>query len=132
MVHELVQQNQYERHDSYDVTGYLIKKVRLEVLDFAGKIDYQVYLDWLASWDGYFMWYDMSDEKGENFDIMKLAGQAQICWRGVGNDCRLTEQPPIVIWDYMKQKIKQKYQPYDYEDLFHRLTNLRQGNMSAV
>lgn len=120
--------NQYERHDSYDVAGYITKKVRLEVIYFAGKIDYQVYLDWLASWDGYFTWYDVSDERKVKFAIIKLVGQAQICWRDVGNDCRLAEQPPIVMWDYMKQKIIRKYQPCDYEDeLFHQLTNLRQG-----
>lgn len=33
MVHELVQQNQYERHDSYDVAGYITKTVHLEVLE---------------------------------------------------------------------------------------------------
>jgi hypothetical protein len=127
MVHELVQQNQYERHDSYDVAGYITKKVRLEVLDFAGKIDYH-YVDWLASWDGYFAMYDVSDERRVKFAIIKLVGQALICWRNVGNDCQLAEQPPIVMWDYMKQKIKRKYQPCDYEDeLFHQLTNLRHG-----
>jgi hypothetical protein len=81
----------------------------------------------------YFEWYDMSDERRVRFAIMKLIGHAQIWWTGVEYDRRCAGQTPIVRSDDMKQKLKQKYLPCDYEDeLFEQLTNLRQGNMSVV
>lgn len=62
MVHKIVQQIQYERHDSYDVDR-VPKIVHLEVLDFAGKIGSQVFSNRLALLDWYLIWYDMSDER---------------------------------------------------------------------
>ena len=45
----------------------------------------------------------------------------------------LFRSPPIVGWDDMKQQLKQKYLPCDYEDeIFEKFTTLRQGNMSVV
>ncbi|GMY33688.1 Transposon Ty3-G Gag-Pol polyprotein [Fagus crenata] len=103
----------------------IAKKVRVEVPDFAGKIYPQVFSDWLASLERYFEWYDMSDERRVRFAIMKLIGQAQIWWTGGEYDCRYAGQPPIVRWDDMKQKLKQKYLPCEYEDeLFEQLSNL--------
>ena len=75
----------------------------------------------------------MSDESRVSFAIMKFIEQAQIWWRDVEYDRRCARQPPIVGWDDMKQQLKQKYLPCDYEDEnFEKFTTLRQGNMSVV
>ena len=40
-----------------------MKKVHVEILDFDGRIDPKVFLDWLASLDRYFDWHGISNEK---------------------------------------------------------------------
>ncbi|CAL5443371.1 unnamed protein product [Camellia sinensis] len=63
---------------------------------------------------------------------MKLIGQAQIWWSAMEHEPRIAGQP-IVNCGEMEQRMKQKYLPYDYKDeLFDRLTNLRQGNLIVV
>ena len=56
-------QNNYERHDYCDEDGDIMKKVHVEVLDFDGRIDPKVFLDWLASLDRYFDWHGISNGK---------------------------------------------------------------------
>lgn len=40
----------------------IMKKVHIEVSDFARTIDLQAFLDWLAALERNFDWYDMLDE----------------------------------------------------------------------
>ena len=125
--------NPYERLNYHNKAGDTMKKVRVEVPNFAGTIDPHVFSDWLASLESHFEGYDMSDESRVSFAIMKFIGQAQIWWRDVEYDCQCARQPPIVRCDDMKQQLKQKYLPCGYEDeLFEKFTTLRQGNMSVV
>ena len=125
--------NPYEKLDYRNKAGDTMKKVRVEVPDFARTIDPHVFSDWLASLESYFEGYDVSDESRVSFAIMKFIGQAQIWWRDVKYDCQCARQPPIVRCDDMKQQLKQKYLPCGYEDeLFEKFTTLRQGNMSVV
>ena len=73
----------------------------------------------------------MLDDQKVQLAVMKLIGQAQIWWSGVEHELRIAR--PIINWEEMKQRIKQKYLPYDYQDeLFDQLTNLRRGNLTMV
>ena len=87
-----MEQNNHERCDYCDKARDITKKVRVEVLDFDGRIDPQVLLD-LPTLERYFDWYDMSDERNVRFAVMKLIGQAQIWWTGVEYDHRGARQP---------------------------------------
>ena len=51
MAQELVEQNYYEKHNSFEEVGDIVKKVRIQVSDCAKKIDPQVFSNWLASLD---------------------------------------------------------------------------------
>ena len=80
--------NPYEKLDYRNKAGDTMKKVCVEVPDFARTIDPHVFSDWLASLESYFEGYDMSDESRVSFAIMKFIGQAQIWWRDVEYDCQ--------------------------------------------
>ena len=54
--------NPYDRFNYHNKAGDTMKKVRVEVPNFAGTIDPLVFSDWLASLESYFEGYDMSDE----------------------------------------------------------------------
>lgn len=75
----------------------------------------------------------MTEERRVRFVIMKLVGQAQVWWTGVENEMRDVGQPPIVYWEEMKLRLKQKYLAYDYQNkLFDHLIALRQWSMTVM
>ena len=45
------------RHEACDTIGDITKKVRVEVVDFEGKMDATQFVDWLAAIEEYFNWY---------------------------------------------------------------------------
>ena len=50
------------RHEACDMAGGIIKKVRMEVPDFEGKVHATQFVDWLDAIEEYFNWYDMADD----------------------------------------------------------------------
>ena len=49
-----MEQNYYKRREYRDEAEDITKKVRVEVPNFEGRIDPQVFLDWLTSLERYF------------------------------------------------------------------------------
>ena len=49
--------------EPYDTASDITKKVRIEVLDFEGRVDPTVFLDWIASIEEFFDWYDMEADR---------------------------------------------------------------------
>ncbi|KAF7135648.1 hypothetical protein RHSIM_Rhsim08G0121000 [Rhododendron simsii] len=102
--HDLLQRNQ---HETYDTTGDITKKIKMEFQDFEGKVNPTLFHDWLASIEEYFDWYDMADNQRVRFATMKLVGLAKISWIGVEGDIRRLGQPPIGTWQEMKAKLRE-------------------------
>ena len=94
--------------------------VHIDIPDFDGRIDPQVYSNWLATLEKYFDWYEMYDGRRVQFAIMKVVGQAQIWWSGVENQLRNTGHHIFNLGE-MKQQLKRKYLPYNC-----------QGNMTPL
>lgn len=78
VVNDVMELDWHETHDEHDMASEIMKKVHIEVSDFARTIDLQAFLDWLAALERNFDWYDMLDETWVWFAIMKVVGQAQI------------------------------------------------------
>lgn len=92
----------YEHHDAFrDIT----KNVRIEVLDFNGKVNPTEFADWLSTIEKYSDWYDMYDDQRVIFTRMKLVGLAKIWQIGVEGDIRRMRYPLISIWKEMKAKL---------------------------
>ena len=64
--------------------------------------------------DHYFEWYEMLDACRMHFAKMKLVGQAKMHWLNVERLLTRGGQVPILSWDEMKEKLKEKYLPNSY------------------
>ncbi|KAI9186769.1 hypothetical protein LWI28_020686 [Acer negundo] len=53
------------------------RKVKVDAPEFDGRLDANVFLDWLAAMDDYFEWYPMSGEQKICFVKLKLVGSAK-------------------------------------------------------
>jgi len=107
-----------------------IKRVRIEVLDFHGKLDPYAFQDWLTSLE--VEWFRLAPARQVRFMKMKLKGQARVWWQIVEEHLHHLHQPPITDWGELKLKLQEKYIPVDYEEvLFEELLLLRQGHLSV-
>lgn len=92
------------------------RRVRVDVSDYHGKLEPDVFQDWLMSVEDYFKWSGLSLDRQVWFVKMKLKNQARVWWHSVEEHLRRLKQSPITDWDKMKLKLLEKYLPIDYED----------------
>ena len=62
----------------------------------------------------YFDWNDMCDERRVRFAKIKLFGQAKLYWTNQERLLARGGRLPMVIWDEMKECLKEKYVPTSY------------------
>lgn len=60
-----------------------IWRVRVEGIDFHGKLDPYAFQDWITTLEDYFYWFGMIADHKVHFVRMKLKGQARIWWQSV-------------------------------------------------
>jgi len=70
-------------YDWHDDDEQYLKNIKLDILNFDGRLDSQYYLDWVMSIERYFKWYETSQERRVCFAAMKLLGQAIQYWSNV-------------------------------------------------
>ncbi|KAG6745026.1 hypothetical protein POTOM_051668 [Populus tomentosa] len=84
----------------------LTKRIKIDVPDFYGKLDPHAFEDWLTAIEDYFG-----------------------C---VEEQLRRTQRPAISDWEEMKERLKEKYLPIDYEQMmFEEMLQLRQGALTV-
>lgn len=106
--------------------------MQVDVLDFHGKLEPDVFQDWIMAVEDYFEWSGLSLDRQVRFVKMKLKNQPHVWWHSLEEHLRRLKQPAITDWDEMKLKLMEKYLPTDYEDsLLEELILLRQGNMTV-
>ena len=54
----------------------LTKRMKIDVLDFSGKLDPHAFEDWLTTIEDYFDWFVVSEERKVRYVRMKLRGHA--------------------------------------------------------
>ncbi|GMP94825.1 hypothetical protein CsSME_00044122 [Camellia sinensis var. sinensis] len=92
--------NWLERYclESQDNAGDIIKKVKVDVPDFDGRLNPTVFVDWLSSIEEYFDWHDMYDERRVSFARMKFVSLAKVWWNGIEGNIRRLSQASISSW----------------------------------
>ncbi|KAG6756914.1 hypothetical protein POTOM_037213 [Populus tomentosa] len=107
-------------------------RMKVEVPDFLGKLEPNAFEDWLTAIEDYFDWFVVSEDRKVRYVRMKLKGHAR-AWRGsVEEQLRRTRRPAISNWEEMKERLKEKYLPIDYEQMmFEEMLQLRQGSLSV-
>ncbi|CAB4282663.1 unnamed protein product [Prunus armeniaca] len=109
------------------------ESVKLDAPNFNGELNPKAFLDWLATMDCYFAWHDMSEARKVRLAKIKLLGQAGLFWTNVETQLKRAGEEPIVHWVDMKERLKQKYVPFSYQQrLLDQWQTLRQGNMPVI
>ncbi|XP_038970638.1 uncharacterized protein LOC113461045 [Phoenix dactylifera] len=111
---------------------HVMRSIKIDAPSYDGRLDPKVFIDWLADMDHYFEWYSLSEDRRVRFAKMKLTGPAKLHWNTIENMLARARQPPVVQWDEMKEKLKEKYLPTSYKSrLLDQWQRLIQGNKPA-
>ena len=122
-------QDRQVRQPQRDIT----KKVKVNAPEFDGRMDPNVFSDWLVAIEEYFDWYEMIDSERVRFAKMKLINSAKMYWQNVLQDMLRLGEPPITQWAVMKTKLQEKYIPPSYKSqLFSTMINLKQMTLSVA
>ena len=122
-------QDRQVRQPQRDIT----KKFKVNAPEFDGRMDPNVFSDWLVSIEEYFDWYEMIDSERVRFAKMKLTNSAKMYWQNVLQDMLRLGEPPITQWAVMKAKLQDKYIPLSYKSqLFSTMINLKQMTLSVA
>ena len=122
-------QDRQVRQPQRDIT----KQVKVNAPEFDGRMDPNVFTDWLVSIEEYFDWYEMIDSERVRFAKMKLTNSAKMYWQNVLQDMLRLGEPPITQWAVMKAKLQDKYIPPSYKSqLFSTMINLKQMTLSVA
>jgi hypothetical protein len=97
----------------------LSRGIRVDVSDFTGRQDPDVFHDWLVSLEDYFEWFSVPENRKVRFVKLKLKGAARAWWGNVEEQLSRTHQPPIRDWIEMKARMETKYLPANYEQLVY-------------
>jgi hypothetical protein len=113
----------------YQPLDELTKRMKVDVPDFFGKLEPNAFEDWLTTIEDYFDWFAVSEDRKVRYVRMKLKGHARAWWGSVEEQLRRTRRPAIYNWEEMKERLKEKYLPIDYEQMmFEEMLQLRQGH----
>jgi len=92
---------------------------RVDVFDFTGRQDPDVFQDWLVSLEDYFEWFSVPENRKVKFVKLKLQGAAHAWWGNVKEQLSRTHQHPIQDWIEIKAHLETKYLPANYEQLVY-------------
>ena len=98
---------------------------KLEVGDFHGNNNPEVFLDWLHNLESFFRWYRLTDE--QEFFFLNAKGAASVWWAKF----QQTHYATIISWEDMKIAMTRYFVPDNYKQRVHlQFTQLVQGSMS--
>jgi hypothetical protein len=123
--------NSGRRGAGYQALNELTKRMKVDEPDFHGKLEPNAFEDWLTAIKDYFDWFTISEDRKVHYVCMKLKGHARAWWESVEAQLRRTRQPSISNWEEMKERMKEKYLPIDYEQMmFEEMLQIRQGSLT--
>ena len=78
-----------------NLKGTSQKKVKVSAPEFDGRMEPNVFSDWLVAIEEYFDWYEMIDSERVRFAKMKLTNSAKMYWKNVLQDMLRLGEPLI-------------------------------------
>ncbi|KAM5575250.1 hypothetical protein ABKV19_014275 [Rosa sericea] len=115
------------RHEDSRQSG-LAKGVKLDVTDFNGDSNPEVFLDWLHSLESYFKWHQLAEERKISFAEAKLKGTARVWWEKY----QQTHFAVTRTWEDMKMTLTLFFVPPNYKQRVHlQFVELVQGSLSV-
>ncbi|KAJ8615100.1 hypothetical protein MRB53_034472 [Persea americana] len=109
------------------------QSIQIHVSEFEGKLNADVYCDWIASLEALFDWKVLSNERKVQFVATKLKGHALIWWQQYQHNRDRRGIPRVSTWVEMKVKLDEKFLPLDYsQTLYQKFHQLHQGSDQFV
>ncbi|KAK1306353.1 hypothetical protein QJS10_CPA10g01096 [Acorus calamus] len=106
--------------------------VKVDLPEFNGQLHIEDFLDWLAAVERFFDYREVPDAKKTKLVAIKLKGGASAWWEQLQLSRTRMGKRPIQTWYRMKQLLRQRFLPVDYDQiLFQQYQNCRQGNRAV-
>ncbi|XP_057248314.1 uncharacterized protein LOC130590267 [Beta vulgaris subsp. vulgaris] len=105
------------------------RDIKLEVPEFDGNLNPDVYLEWVSRCERIFELKEYDDVKAFKVAVAKLKGYASLWWENVVLARSRKHKPKIKSWLKLKKKMKEKFLPSTYTlDLYNQLADLSQDH----
>ena len=102
--------------------------MKLDVTDFNGDNNHEVFLDWLHSLESYFRWHQLAEERKISFAEAKLKGTARVWWEKY----QQTHFAVTRTWEDMKVTLTRFFVPPNYKQRVHlQFVESVQGSLSV-
>ncbi|XP_031265672.1 uncharacterized protein LOC116124107 [Pistacia vera] len=128
-----VERTSYKRAKKVDSKGdNNIGSIKMAILNFQGKKDPELYLEWERKVEQVFDCHNYSEEKKVKLAAMEFIDYTGIWWDQLAINRRRNSERPIRSWEEMKLVMHKRLIPsYYYRDLYRKLQGLVQGSMSV-
>jgi hypothetical protein len=114
------------RHEPND------RDLKLDIPEFNGKHDPDVFLEWLRSVERIFEYQEYSDAKKYKLTTLRFTKFASLWLENLQEQRRRAGKEKIKSWIKLRKRMKEKYVPRTYlQDKYVKLTSLKQGDLSV-
>ena len=112
------------RRDDSDDRG-----VKVDMPDFNGSLDPNVYIDWVNEIERVFEFKGYSDEKKCRVAILKFKGYASLWWENTRKKRERDGKARVRTWVKLKRMLDKRFLPENYkQDTYLKLHQLKQGD----
>jgi hypothetical protein len=116
----------HTRHEDDD------RGLKLEIPEFDGKHDPDVFLEWLRSVERIFEYKEYTDAKKYKLTTLKFTKFASLWLENLQDQRRRAGKEKIKSWIKLRKRMKEKYVPRTYlQDKYMKMTSLKQGARSV-
>ena len=105
--------------------------MNVDILEFEGKMNGDIFLDWLYTVDRVFDYKELSDERKVKLVAIKLRGYASLWWENLKKERDRLGKDRIRSWEKMKKELKKRFLTENYkQEIFLKFYNFKQGALS--
>nr|KYP35107.1 Transposon Ty3-I Gag-Pol polyprotein [Cajanus cajan] len=106
------------------------REVKVDLPQFFGKDDVELYLDWEMKVEQLFACHKVSEERKVPLATLSFQGHAMYWWTALERERHLHNDPPIQYWNDLKSAMRRRHIPTYYgRDLMNKLQRLQQRDM---
>ena len=103
------------------------RSLRLDVPEFNGSLDPDVFLDWLRRIERFFVFREYDDRRSFKVAELKLTSYASLWYDGLQKKRRKDGKSKISTWSKLRRELKKRFVPTEYEqDNYLKLHSLKQ------